>query len=130
MQGVFALHSFLQKVPPDFPAVRCLSDISAYCAENRAVVRFYGLENGYEIRRRSVVTARGAVPEDEIIEDAEGKYFPPDSESGELVRIKGGIAGLDSEGYLDFYRNGKKVFSRRIRRDKYAPVRGILAKKP
>ena len=104
--------------------------ISAYCAENRAVVRFYGLENGYEIRRRSVVTARGAVPEDEIIEDAEGKYFPPDSESGELVRIKGGIAGLDSEGYLDFYRNGKKVFSRRIRRDKYAPVRGILAKKP
>ena len=47
-----------------------------------------------------------------------------------LVRIKNGLAGFESEGYLDYYQNGKKVFSRRIRRDKYASIRGILAKKP
>lgn len=104
--------------------------ISAVCDGKKAVIKIFGTENPYEIRRRYVITRRGSVPEDEIILDTEGRYFTDESESGELVRIKNGLAGFESEGYLDYYQNGKKVFSRRIRRDKYASIRGILAKKP
>lgn len=104
--------------------------IRTVCDGKIATVEFYGKKNPYRIVRKSVITHRGEVPADEIITDYEGKYFSPEDESGTLTRVKTGLAGLESEGYLLYYQDGTLRFTRRIRRDKYLPIRGILAKKP
>lgn len=104
--------------------------IRAVCDGQTALVEFYGKENPYKILRKSVITRRGETPEDEIILDTEGKYGSADDESGTLTRVRTGLAGFESEGYLIYYKNGVKQSVRRIRKDKYLPIRGILAKKP
>lgn len=104
--------------------------IHAYCSGGKAIAEFYGLKNKYEIVRKSVVVSQGEAPEDKIIVDEEGKYFAPDDEEGSMMRIRCGVASLVSEGYLLYYENGKCVKTRKIRSDKYLPVRGILVKKP
>lgn len=104
--------------------------IRAYCSEGKAVAEFYGVKNEYDIVRKSVIVSQGEAPEDEIIIDEEGKYFAPDADEGSMMRIRGGSASLVSEGYLLYYENGKCVKTRKIRSDKYMPVRGILVKKP
>ena len=72
----------------------------------------------------------GEARPDRIISDDENKYFLPEEESGTLMRIRSGVAGVTSEGYLLYYENGKLVKTRKIRSDKYLPVKGILVKKP
>lgn len=104
--------------------------IRTTCDGKTATVEFYGKENPYRIVRKSEIIRRDEVPEDEIIIDYEGKYFSPEDESGTLTRVKTGLAGFESESYLLYYRKGTLVCTRRIRRDKYLPIRGILAKKP
>lgn len=104
--------------------------IRAYCADGKIRIEFYGERNRYKIVRKSVIVSQGAAPEDRIIEDTEGKYFAPEEESGALMRIRRGSAGLVSEGYLLYYDGNKCVKSVKIRRDRYMPVRGILVKKP
>lgn len=104
--------------------------IHTYCSGGKAIAEFYGVENKYHIVRKSVVVSQGEAPEDKIIMDEEGKYFAPDAEEGSMMRIRGGSASLVSEGYLLYYESGKCVKTRKIRSDKYMPVRGILVKKP
>ena len=104
--------------------------IHTYCSGGKAIAEFYGVENKYHIVRKSVVVSQGEAPEDKIIIDEEGKYFAPDAEEGSMMRIRGGSASLVSEGYLLYYERGKCVKTRKIRSDKYMPVRGILVKKP
>ena len=104
--------------------------IRAYSDGGRAVVEIYGKKNRYRIERKSVVVKTGEAPPDRIITDDENKYFLPEEESGTLMRIRSGVAGVTSEGYLLYYENGKLVKTRKIRSDKYLPVKGILVKKP
>ena len=103
--------------------------IHTYCSGGKAIAEFYGVKNMYDIVRKSVVVSQGEAPEDQIIIDEEGKYFAPDADEGSMMRIRGGSASLVSEGYLLYYKNGKCVKTRKIRSDKYQPVRGILVKK-
>ena len=104
--------------------------IKATCENGEATVEIYGSRNPYEIKQKSVITEYGSVPEDKIVEDVEGKFVTDEMQSGESVRVRGSIAGFRSEGYLLYYKDGVLESKKLIRRDKYLPIRGIIAKKP
>jgi len=97
---------------------------------NRVTAAVYGLKNPYEIKRKSVIISRGEIPPDKIIVDDEGRFVTKDMQSGECVRVRSAVAGLKSEGYLLYYENGELVAEKRVRRDQYSPICGIVAKKP
>ena len=104
--------------------------IRAYCTETKAVAEFYGLKNEYEIVRKSEIVSRGEVPGDRTITDDENKYDTIGLSSGETKRVSYGSAAIGSEGYLYFYKSGKLVEKRLIRRDAYRSRAGIIARKP
>ena len=104
--------------------------IRTYCTESKAVVEIYGLKNEYEIVRKSEVVSRGEVPADRTVIDAENKYDTAGLESGGIKRVSYGSAAVGSEGYLYFYKAGKLVEKRLIRRDAYRSRAGIIAVKP
>ncbi len=104
--------------------------IRAVCDGKRITVEFYGAKNEYKIVRKSKIIKTDGVPEDKIIVDSEGKYTSEEMESGEMIRIRSGIAGFESEACLLYYKDGRLMRERLIRKDKYRSVRGILAKKP
>lgn len=80
-------------------------------------VAFYGEESDIEYVRKSVIKEELIPPPAEEVEGEEEKV------------IRAEKTGLVSEGYLIAYRNGKPVSTRKIRKDKYASVQGILQKK-
>lgn len=99
--------------------------ISAYTKNSRAFVEIFGspLPEGLQVKRRSIVT--GSIKaSDEIEVDAEAKY--PDLYLGETRRIKDAKDGIKSEGYLDYYLNGVKINSERLRKDVYKPQKGLI----
>lgn len=91
-------------------------DIYILCktGENSVSVAFYGEESDVEYVRKSVVKEEIPPPAQEVVAGDEDK----------IVRAE--KKGYVSEGYLIAYRNGKVVSTRRIRKDKYAAVRGIV----
>ena len=94
-----------------------------------ATVRLYGVKNPYKIVRESKTVSTTAIPEDKVIVDETGEYGTLFSEE-EKVRVKWGIKGISSEGYLCYYEKGKLVKRELIRKDVYLPVQGIVAVKP
>ena len=50
--------------------------------------------------------------------------------SGESKRVRYGVAGLTSEGYLLYYEDGKLADRKLIRKDVYRSVQGVIAVKP
>ena len=78
---------------------------------------FYGMESDIRYVRKSVVKREILPPEQEVIEGEEDCV------------IRAEKAGLESEGYLLVYRKGIRISARKLRRDKYAAVRGIVQKK-
>lgn len=104
--------------------------IKAYGTDERAVVEIYGKKPQYKIVRDSVVTSKSAVPLDKTIVDEEGKYVTDDMLPGDVKRVRYGVAGLASEGYLMYYENGKLVDRKLVRRDVYRSVQGVIAVKP
>lgn len=85
------------------------------CAvKNGAItVSVYGRKTSVTYRRESVTTQILTPPE-------------PEYASGENVKLRRPKDGLKSEGYLVRLRAGVPVERKLLRRDKYAPVRGIL----
>ncbi len=83
---------------------------------NSISVGFYGLDNGVKYVRKSVVKEEILPPEQEVVAGDEDKVLRAEKK------------GLVSEGYLIAYRDGKPVSTRKIRRDKYAAVRGKVQK--
>lgn len=84
----------------------------------RVTVCFYGLPDGCEYRRKSVVSRYVDPPQDELLPS---DSLPP-GESREAVRAK---KGLVSEGFLEVYENGRLIARRSLGRDVYAPLRGV-----
>lgn len=104
--------------------------IRAYGTDTTAVVEMYGAKMPYRIVKESKVISRSAVPEDKIITDTDNKYVTADMLSGESKRVSYGAAGLTSEGYLVYYRDGKATERKLIRKDVYRSVQGVVAVKP
>lgn len=104
--------------------------IRAYGTDDQAIVEIYGKKPQYKIVRDSVVTSKSAVPIDKTIVDEKGKYVTEDMLSGESKRVRYGVAGLTSEGYLLYYEDGKLADRKLIRKDVYRSVQGVIAVKP
>ena len=93
-------------------------------------MEIYGLKMPYKIVKESKVVSRSAVPEDKMFTDTENKYVSEDMLSGETKRVSYGAAGLSSEGYLCYYKDGKLFDRKLIRKDVYRSVQGLVAVKP
>ena len=74
--------------------------------------------------------SKGEIPADRTVPDSENRYGTAGLQSGESKRVSYGTAAVSSEGYLYFYKNGKLVEKRLIRRDVYRSRAGIIAVKP
>lgn len=101
--------------------------IVAYGAANEAVVEIYGLPNEFEIKRRSVEIAREPC-NTRTIEDKEGKYADKVFFEDEVFVLTNGADGLTSEGWLDYYKNGKLIKSKKIRRNTYKSTDRVVVK--
>ena len=101
--------------------------IRAYGNDTSAVVQLYGEKLSYEIKRESVVVSRTAIPEDKTIIDEKNEYDTATLLPGESKRVRYGASGLCSEGYLYYYKNGKLIDKKLIRKDTYRPIQGLIA---
>lgn len=101
--------------------------IVAYGTDTEAVVEIYGLPNEFEIRRRSVEISRKPF-DTRTIEDKEGKYADKVVFDSDTFVLTNGVDGLTSEGWLDYYKNGKLVKSKKIRRNTYLPTEKVVVK--
>jgi hypothetical protein len=91
--------------------------IKAQTADGKISISFYGKPDGYTYRTESVIL--GEIPPP-----------PPLEEVGEEdLTLKEGKSGVRSESYLLRFHHGKLSSRRRLRRDGYAPVQGIVQKK-
>ncbi|MBE5732681.1 MAG: hypothetical protein E7353_06545 [Clostridiales bacterium] len=98
--------------------------IKAYIKNDRAIVEIYGCKNEYEIRKKSVTTYKGKIPEDKKVYD--NKYFIQD-ETLNCKRVSYSQPQIKSEGYLIYYKNGEKQREQKIREDNYNSKSGIIA---
>ena len=94
------------------------------CKGNSAGVEIWGEPLPYEIRRRSVTLKTTDAPEAEIRPAQTEEEKALVAFTDEVVILSPSRGGLESESWLDYYQSGKKLRSRRIRRDRYAPYRG------
>lgn len=85
---------------------------------NALNVKIYSKKSAFTYSRESRTTGSIEPPEAKVIETEEDKTD------------RAARSGLTSEGYLLRYRNGVLVSRIRLRRDRYAPTRGIVYKKP
>ncbi len=92
--------------------------IACYADGEKLSAVIYGLENEYEYRLISRVTE--TIPAETIEE------ITADLPAGVKEETVKPHDGLKSEGYLCVYRNGKEVFSKKIRSDVYAPRKGVV----
>ena len=97
--------------------------INAFADGKTLTVKIYGEPMREKYERKSVVV-KEIEPEYSVITDDAGEY--PDLYLGERKIIKYGKKGLISEGYLIKKVNGKTVSEKRIRRNKYAAVNGVI----
>jgi hypothetical protein len=84
----------------------------------RLTVTVYGKSPDYEIRTRSEIKK---------ITPCETEYVVnADLPSDEAV-IARGNDGIESEGYIEFWKNGGLISSKKLRRDIYAPQKRVIA---
>lgn len=109
---VSSLCDFRFKNPKSFPVY-----LSAKVNGDRLTVTVYGRNEGYSYRVVSKVT--GEIPPP-----------PPEEKEEEEGVIRKERAGITSEAYLEVYRYGCLIERKKVREDSYAPIRGIVGKKP
>ena len=98
--------------------------IYAHADGQRLLIEIHGQKQNLSIERYSVVTERIPCEKEQVIVDEKGEY--PDLFVGEYRFIKYGKAGYKSEGYIVAKKDGKVMFNRKIRSDKYNSTRGIV----
>ena len=98
--------------------------IYAHADGQRLLIEIHGQKQNLSIERYSVVTERIPCEKEQVILDEKGEY--PDLFVGEYRFIKYGKAGCKSEGYIVAKKDGKVIFNRKIRSDKYNSTRGIV----
>ena len=98
--------------------------IAAKMTNGVARVEIYGLNKEYEIVRRSEIV--GTIPYEtkKVVDD--GSYSHLVTFTDQTVTVSEGKDGIKSQGWLDYYKDGKKVNSRLIRVNTYGPTDRLL----
>lgn len=89
-------------------------------------IQIYGQKLDYSVMRKSKVTGTILPDADQIIFDTDNQY--PELTQGQSKQIRFAKNGLTSEGYIIKCRGKKIIENKRIRKDKYNAVRGIIVK--
>lgn len=92
--------------------------------DSSLMVEIYGESSPYTYTRQSIVTGEISAPSEQIVFDEENKY--PNLFLGEKLVLKYSKPGLKSEGYLITLKNGKPICTKKIRRDSYNAIRGLI----
>lgn len=100
--------------------------IRTYSNNDRVWAEFYGLKMPYVIRRRSETTKRVPCNETEVIYDHKGEYREFVKYKGERHHINYPKDGLDSKGYLRYYKDGQLIKEEHIRTDSYRALKGRI----
>lgn len=100
--------------------------IKANAINNKAFIEIYGTPNEYEIKKVSKVIKTINAPKDKIEKDVNQKYTDKVLFVGEYYRLKKGYTGYEVETNLEYYKDGKLIFTKPIRHVTYKPVQGIL----
>ena len=87
-------------------------------------VEIYGEELLEKYIRKSEILEKIEPPEYEVVLDEKGEF--PELYEGDSKIVKYGKEGYKSVGYLITVKNGKQYAVKKIRTDKYAPVRGKI----
>ncbi len=101
--------------------------LRAFTTNERVVVELYGKQPEMEIVRESKVVSKSDIPPDKIVEDVLNEYDTSSLLDGQSKRVRYGMPSITSEGYLCYYKNGKLVDKKLIRKDVYRALNGIIA---
>ena len=106
--------------------------ILAYADGQTLKIKILGEPMQEKYIRQSTITEYFDAPSEEVVFDEKGEY--PDLYEGERKTITWAKQGYLSEGVLVKTINGKEISRKRIRKDKYNAVRGVVvegrAKRP
>lgn len=92
--------------------------IETEVGENSISFRIFGEKNPYEYKRSSVIMETINAKTEFIQTDLLG--------FGEEKLVKNPINGCISEGFLTAFKNGKQVWTKKIRQDRYLAVNGLM----
>ena len=123
-------------VPPSFDAMvnsgssdlRFTNDtknpiiIRASADGNKLTIKIIGEPLKVEYRLESKTISKIPAPEYIIVKDEKGEY--PDLYEGERLYLSYSKDGIKSQGYIETYKDGKKISTRLLRRDTYSAVQG------
>ncbi len=98
--------------------------IKTFADGEKLRVQIFGEELTERYLRKSEITEKIQPPECEVVFDENGEY--PELLRGESKVLKYAKEGYRSVGYIIVVKNGKQVAVKKIRTDKYAPVRGKI----
>lgn len=98
--------------------------IYATATDKMVKVSVYGEKSEYQFQRKSVFLEQIPAPKEKEIEDLKGEY--PDLLLGQKQVVKYSTPGLKSEGYLIVYKNGKRIATKKLRRDNYSATQGVV----
>ncbi len=91
---------------------------------NTVTVEIYGEPSPYTYYRQSVVTEQIPAPPEQEIDDIKGEY--PELYEGQKKVIRYSKTGLKSQAYIVTLKNGKPVYTKKIRSDSYSATRGLI----
>ncbi len=101
--------------------------LSAYAEKERAVIKFYGAPNDYEIVRKSEIISQTPRPE-KIFIDREGKYADKVIYDTDIYILSQGSDGMVSKGKLLYYKDNKLIKVKELARDTYKATPRIIVK--
>ena len=97
------------------------------CRDGKARVEIFGLPNEYQIERRSVVTQKIAFDTIFLVDEKQ-EYSDKVTYMDESFVLKAGVEGVESQGWVDYKKDGKIVFSKRIRTNYYKPIDMVVVR--
>ena len=101
--------------------------IATSCINGKAKVEIFGYPKQYEIKRRSVVMQKIPFKTNTIV-DEQQKYVDKVTYVDEQYILTAGVDGIKSQGWLDYIKDGKIVFSKQIRTNYYKPIDMVVVK--
>ncbi len=103
--------------------------IRTYSKDNSVFVEVYGkkLDDNLEKKRRSEVLRYIKPKADLIKKDTNNKFSDLMDENG-YYRQKKSADGMEVQTYLDYYKNGKRIDTKKIRHTTYPAQQGIVYK--
>lgn len=98
--------------------------LKAQADDEKIKISIYGQAMHYKINRVSNIVGKIMPLPEQIIFDDKGEY--PQLYEGEKKFLRYGKEGIKSEGYIEKIINGKVIQTKKVRKDSYSAIRGLI----